>query len=220
MQLTDLSHTIGPGMSLFGPSAPPPQIIPWQSHAQAAQSGHYEGCTCEITEMRFVTSLGTYMDSPFHFDPQGATIAALTLERLVLPGVVVDCTHVQGYEPIGPEVLAGVDINGKAVLFHTGWSRYWGQPQYQTFPFLTGETALALRAGGAQLAGVDFLVIDDLDNSRRPVHVTLLQAGILIVENLTNLAALPTAGFIFHAAPVKVEGAAAFPVRAYAVSAR
>lgn len=217
MQLIDLSQTIAPGMSLFSPSAPQPEIIPWQSHAQAAQSGHYEGCTCEITEVRFVSSISTYMDSPFHFDPQGLSIEALTLDQLVLPGVVVDCTHVLARSAIGPQALRGVDIAGKAVLFHTGWSRHWGQPAYQQSPFLTGETALALRAGGAKLVGVDFLVVDDTTNPRRPVHVTLLRAGILIVENLTNLAALPPEGFVFHAAPVKVQGAAAFPVRAYAV---
>jgi arylformamidase len=85
------------------------------------------------------------------------------------------------------------------------------------FPYLTGETAVALRDRGAKLAGVDFLVIDDTTNPRRPVHVTLLHSDILIVENLTNLGALATTGFTFHAAPVKVAGAAAFPVRAYAV---
>jgi kynurenine formamidase len=82
---------------------------------------------------------------------------------------------------------------------------------------LTRDTAAALVAGGAKLAGVDFLVIDDTRDPRRPVHVTLLREQILIVENLTNLAALPAADFIFHAAPIKVAGAAAFPVRAYAV---
>ena len=45
----------------------------------------------------------------------------------------------------------------------------------------------------------------------------LLHSDILIVENLTNLGNLPSEGFIFHAAPVKIAGAAAFPVRAYAV---
>lgn len=44
-----------------------------------------------------------------------------------------------------------------------------------------------------------------------------LKEHILIVENLTNLGALPTTNFIFHAAPVKIAGAAAFPVRAYGV---
>lgn len=217
MRLIDLSQTIAPGMPLFSSSAPQPSIAPWMSHAQAAASGRYEGCTCEISEVRFVTSLGTYMDSPFHFNPAGATIDRLALDQLVLPGVVVDCTSVTARQPIGPDALAGVEVADKAVLFNTGWSRYWGQPEYFDFPFLTGETAVALRERGAKLAGVDFLVIDDTTNPRRPVHVTLLNADILIVENLTNLISLPRGGFMFHAAPVKVAGAAAFPVRAYAV---
>ncbi len=216
MQLIDLSHTIEPGTPLFSASAPRPRIAPWMSHSQAAASGRYQDCTCEITEVRFITSMGTYLDSPFHFDPQGVTIEQLALERLVLPGMVVDCTWAQARQPIEPETLGGLDVAGKAVLFHTGWSRYWGQPEYSDYPFLTGETAAALRDRRAKLAGIDCLVIDDTTNPRRPVHVTLLKAGILIVENLTNLAALPPNGFIFHAVPAKIKGASAFPVRAYA----
>lgn len=217
MRLIDLSQTIHPAMQLFSPTAPRPQIEPWMSHAQAAASGIYEGCSCEISQVHFVTSIGTYMDSPFHFNPSGAAIEQLALEQCVLPGVVVDCSHAQARTPIGPEVLAGVDFAGKAVLFQTEWSRYWGDAHYYEFPFLTGETAVTLREGGAKLAGVDFLVVDDTKNPRRPVHVTLLHANILIVENLTNLAALPKDGFTFHATPIKVAGVAAFPVRAYAV---
>ena len=187
------------------------------SHKQAASSGNYEDCTCEISEVQFVTSLGTYLDSPYHFNPEGDSIEALDLSQLVLPGLVIDCRPIKPQQPIGSEMLFGKDVTGKAVLFRTDWSRYWGQPQYQEFPFLTQETAEALRDGGAKLAGVDFLVIDDTTDPQRPVHVTLLNSNILIVENLTNLEALPPDGFMFHAAPVKFMGAAAFPVRAYAV---
>jgi kynurenine formamidase len=217
MQLIDLSQTIAAGMSLFH-ALPLPQIKPWMSHAQSAFSGRYEGCTIEITAIDFVTSIGTYLDSPFHFNPNGVSIEHLSLEQLVLPGVVIDCTNIQAQQPIGPELLAGKNIQGKAVLFHTGWSRYWGQQIYHDFPFLTEATALALHEGGAKLAGIDCLAIDDINNPRRPVHVTLLHNNILIVENLTNLDALPADSFIFHAVPVKVAGAASFPVRAYAVA--
>ena len=217
MQLIDLSQTINPEMPMFSPTAPRPTMRAWQSHEQARQSGNYEDCSCEITQIEFLTSVGTYMDSPYHFNPEGKQIHELTLQQLVLPGIVIDCTYVTARQEIGADVLGEIDVFGKAVLFHTGWSRYWGQPEYNEFPFLTAETALALRDSGAKLAGVDFLVIDDTTNPRRPVHVTLLHSEILIVENLTNLAQLPVDRFIFHAAPIKFEGAAAFPVRAYAV---
>lgn len=215
--LVDLSHTIQPDMPLFSPTAPAPHISAWMSHAQAAASGNYEDCSCEITQIQFVTSCGTYLDSPYHFHAGRATIDQLNLEQLILPGAVVDCRGLAAYEPIEPHVLDGVDITGKAVLFHTGWSRYWGQPEYYQYPYLTGATAEALVAGGAKLVGMDYLAADDIRNPRRPVHVTLLGHDILIVENLTNLAVLPVSGFIFHAVPAKVQGAAAFPIRAYAV---
>jgi arylformamidase len=219
MNLIDLSQTIAPDMPLFSPGAPRPRITAWQSHAQAAASGRYSGCTCEITEAGFVTSIGTYLDSPYHFHPDGPTIERLALEQLVLPGIVVNCASAGPRSPIGPDVFEGVDVEGKAVLFHTGWSRYWGQPAYFEHPFLSEAAAVALRDRGARLAGVDFLVIDDTTDPRRPVHVTLLGSRILIVENLTNLASLADlpSDFTFHAVPVKVAGAAAFPVRAYAM---
>lgn len=217
MHLIDLSQTIEPGMVLFSESAPQPRIAPWMSHSQAAASGTYESCSCELTEVQFVTSLGTYMDSPYHFNPNGGSIESLTLEQTVLPGIVIDCTDAGPRQPIEPDVLAGRDIGGKAVLFHTGWDRFWGQAEYRNFPFISRSTAEALRDGGAKLAGVDFLVIDDTTDPTRPVHVTLLHNDILIIENLTNLGALPMEGFVLHAAPVRIAGAAAFPVRAYGV---
>ena len=130
MRIIDLSHTIEQKMLLWSDEAPQPQITAWQSHAQAAASGHYRDCTCEITEVRFITSLGTYLDSPYHFHPGMDSIERLSLEQLILPGLVVDCRGMQAGQPIGPEVLNGLDVAGKAVLFNTGWDRYWGQPMY------------------------------------------------------------------------------------------
>jgi len=217
MRVIDLSQTIEPEMPRFSDAFPKPAITPWMSHAQAAASGRYQDCTCEISQVSLVTSLGTYLDSPYHFDPEGASIEALSLEQLVLPGVAVDSTHLGAGEAIQPSLFAGLDLGGKAVLFHTGWSRHWGSPGYYHFPFLSGESAIALLEGGARLVGVDCLVVDNPNDPRRPAHVTLLHKNILIVENLTNLGSLPHDGFTFHAVPVKIRGAASFPVRAYAI---
>jgi len=218
MNLIDVSHTIEAGMPMFSDQAPQPWIAPWMSHSQAASGGHYRNCSCEISEVQFVTSLGTYLDSPYHFNPDGLSIEGLILEQLILPGIVVDCTHVETRQAIGPEVLSDINLDGMAVLFRTDWSQYWGLPEYFDFPYLTAATAQVLKDRGAKMVGVDTLVVDDLTNPERPVHVTLLNTNILIVENLTNLAALPAGSrkFTFHAVPVKFKGAAAFPVRAYA----
>ena len=115
MKLIDLSQTIRPDMPMFSPTAPPPKISAWMSHAEAEASGRYQDCSCEITQVEMVTSIGTYLDSPFHFDPAGATIERLSLAQTVLAGVVVRCPGLGKNQPIGPEVMAGVEIKGKAV---------------------------------------------------------------------------------------------------------
>lgn len=217
MKLIDLTQTIAPGMQLFSENAPQPQISAWMSHEQSAQAGYYDGCTCEITEVTFVTSIATYIDAPYHFFPNKPTIDQLALEAFVLPGIVIDCTQFGASTEVPAAVVDSIDVVGKAVLLHTGWSRQWGTDLYRQYPFIGRGLAEALVEGGAKLTGMDWLAADDQTDPTRPAHTTLLGNDVLIVENLTNLAALPTEGFVFHAAPVKVMGAAAFPVRAYGV---
>ena len=218
MQIIDLSQSINAQMPRFSESAPQPRISAWMSHEEAVASGRYEGCSCEVTEVQFVTSISTYIDSPYHFVPDGPAIHELRLEQCVLPGICVDCRPLTENQHIDARFFENLDVAGKAVLICTGWSAYWGQDVYARYPFIGREAAEILRDGGAKLVGVDYLAIDDQSDPQRPVHTTLLRAGVLIVENLTGLEVLIGREFMFHAAPVKVQGAAAFPVRAYANS--
>jgi arylformamidase len=220
----DLSHTIEPGMSRF-PSFDPPHIGAVWTHADAAAQGYYQGTTCEVTEVRFVTSIGTYLDAPYHFDPDGADISQLDLSQLVLPGLALDLRHRAAPDtPLPADALDGLDVEGKALLLCTGWSDHWGSEQYHHHPFVSREMAERLHVLRPALVGIDTLVIDSTQDPTRPAHTLLLRAGILIVENLTELDRLvedrsPSLRetFTFVAVPVKVAGAAAFPVRAFAV---
>jgi kynurenine formamidase len=113
--------------------------------------------------------------------------------------------------------FAAVGVSGKAVLVETGWSDNWAMDRYfEGHPFLTADAAAYLRDKGAVLVGIDSLNIDDTADGSRPVHTTLLGAGIPIVEHLTNLSALPNDGIRFSAVPPKVRGMGTFPVRAHA----
>jgi kynurenine formamidase len=82
---------------------------------------------------------------------------------------------------------------------------------------LTADAAAYLRDAGAVLVGIDSLNIDDITDGHRPVHSTLLHAGIPIAEHLCGLDALLQTGFRFHAVPAKFRGVGTFPVRAYAI---
>jgi arylformamidase len=215
--LIDLSHTIEPDMPRFR-SFDAPHIGALWTHADAAARGYYQGTTCEVTEVRFVTSIGTYLDAPYHFDPGGADISRLDLSQLVLPGLLLDLRRQAASDAALPaDALDGLEVTGKALLLWTGWSERWGDEAYYHGPFVSRAMAERLRALRPALVGIDTLIVDSAQDPTRPAHTLLLRAGILIVENLAGLGQLAGTSFTFVAAPVKVKGAAAFPVRAFAM---
>jgi arylformamidase len=214
--LVDLSHTIRPDMPRFQGIESPHIRAVW-AHADAAERG-YVDTSCELTEVRFVTSIGTYLDAPYHFDPKGADISQLVLSQLVLPGLVVDLRdQAEPDAPLPVGVLDGLDVTDRALLLCTGWSQYWGDERYHRPPFVSRPMAEHLRDLRPRLVGIDTLVIDSSKDPTRPTHTLLLRSGILIVENLDGLSILVGESFTFLAVPVKVAGAAAFPVRAFAI---
>ncbi|MCB1043400.1 MAG: cyclase family protein [Acidobacteria bacterium] len=211
----DLSHTITHDMITY-PGLPSPSIRALIDHDDSVQ--HYgPGTTFHIGQIEMVANTGTYLDAPFHRFIEGSDISRLDLSTIAnLAGILVSVQAAS--RSIGPESLAGLDVSGKAVLFHTGWSIHFGTPQYAVdYPFLAAETALELVNQGAALVGIDALNIDDNRDPIRPVHTTLLQAGIPIVEHLTGLSPLSNKAFRFFAVPPKVEGLGSFPVRAFAL---
>jgi kynurenine formamidase len=68
---------------------------------------------------------------------------------------------------------------------------------------------------GVALVGIDSLNIDDTEDPARPVHSTLLDAEVPIVEHMCSLAGVPAQGFRFFAVPAKVAGFGTWPVRAF-----
>ena len=214
-RLVDLSHVIEPGMITYK-GLPAPIVCDYWSRESSA-SFYDDGSSFQIGRIDMVANTGTYLDAPFHRYAEGDDLAALDLTRLAgLEGVVVRVPHGQRQAIEGRDV-AGLDMRGKAVLFHTGWDEHWRTDQYfENHPFVSVEATRLLVQGGAKLVGIDSHNIDDTSGRSRPVHTILLGAGILICEHMTNLAALPPEGFRFFAVPPKITGMGTFPVRAFA----
>jgi kynurenine formamidase len=214
-RLVDLSHPITAGMTTY-PGLPGPEIETYVSRAESA-GRLAPGVSFHIGRLCMVANTGTYLDAPFHFHEQGADVAGLPIERLVdVPAVVVDCRE---DVEIGPDSVQGLpDLDGSAVLLHTGWSRHWGTDAYADgSPFLRRETVDVLIRAGVALVGIDALNIDDVADLARPAHHGLLGAGIPILEHLTNLSAVPPTGARLTALPPPVVGMGTMPVRAVAV---
>ena len=214
IQRIDVSHVVEDGMITYK-GLPAPIICDYLS--REASAAHYaEGTSFHIGKIEMVANTGTYIDAPFHRFADGCDIAGLDLTQLAgLDGIIVHPDLAE--RAIGPEHFAGLAVRGRAVLVRTGWDRHWKTDAYfEGHPYLTRETAIALRDAGATLVGIDSLNIDDTADLERPVHTTLLEANIPIVEHLCNLDRLPDQGFSFYAVPVKVKNFGTFPVRAFA----
>jgi arylformamidase len=211
----DLSHAIGDGMVTY-PGIPAPHICDYLSR-EASRSRYAPGVTFQIGRIDLVANTGTYLDSPFHRFADGHDIAQLCIEQLAnLDAVLVRVTG-SASRAIDAAAFGALEVRGKAVLVHSGWARHFGTDSYgHGHPFLTAAAAAALKERGALLVGIDSLNIDDTDDGARPVHTTLLGAGIPIVEHLRGLEQLPAEGFAFSAVPPAVRGMGSFPVRAYA----
>ena len=217
--IVDLSHRITNGLRGY-PGVPPLAITAWLTHEQSRT--RYQGeCELLFSQVSVVAGVGTYLDSPFHRQPGLPDHATLPLEGLAdLPGSVVDLRARPGRAITRSMLGGGADgaWRGRAVILRTGMDEHWETDRYwNEGPFLDADAADALVASGLAVLGVDFLNVDDMTDPRRPVHTTLLRAGIPIVENLRDVSRLPASGFRFHAPTLPLAGVASFAVRAYAV---
>lgn len=214
--LIDLSHTIFDGLVTFK-GLPAPVICDFLSR-EASRKNYEGGAEFQIGRIEMVTNTGTYIDCPFHRYADGKDMSETALERFVnLPSVVARVDHRERLE-VGPEDFRNIEVKGRAVLVHTGWSGHWNTPQYfENHSFLSAAAAEHLRDRGATLVGIDSHNIDDTrTRNSRPVHTTLLRKEILIVEHLRGLEQLPDGAFTFTAVPPKFKGVGTFPVRAFA----
>jgi len=196
------------------PGLPGPAISDFLTR-EASRERYEAGTEFQIGEIRMVANTGTYLDTPAHRFPDGFDLSELPLDRIAdLIGV---CFAGEG--AITADVLDGHDVAGRAVLFSTGWDGHWRTEHYghPTHPYLAAALAERLVAEGAALVGIDSVNIDNTAGGSRPVHTTLLAAGIPIVEHLTGLGPLVGASFRFFAVPPKVKGMGTFPVRAWAM---
>lgn len=216
-ELIDVSHTIHHGMITYK-GLPSPEISDHLSREQSKEF-YTPGTEFHIGRIEMVANTGTYLDSPFHRYADGADLASLDLYSLAnLDGLVIRSVSNPGRE-ISIAALAGLDLAGKAVLFHTGWDARWRTEGYSdgTHPFLSADAAEHLVNEGAAMVGIDSYNIDDTIPKSRPAHSILLRSGIPIVEHLCRLGDLPDDNLKFFAVPVKVKNFGTFPVRAFAI---
>ncbi|WP_061960475.1 cyclase family protein [Demequina flava] len=208
----DLSQPVADG-TVTTPGQPSARIGWWRTHSDTA-SMYAEGTSFAFSHLDVIGGTGTYMDAPLHRFPGGADITGYELDRLVsVPGIVID---VEG-SFLSADAVAGLDIEGKAVLVRTGASARFNTDGYVVdAPFISADAGAALAAAGPAMVGIDGPNVDGTSTNARPVHTSLLAAGIPIIEHMTNIDRLPRDGFTVTAVPLNFAGLATSPVRPFA----
>lgn len=208
MKLIDLTHTIVPDMAQWPEDRQPLNI---HRHSLHGPDSHMS------SSLEFGCHVGTHIDAPLHFLAGEPGVDRLPPDRFVGKGVVIRAGNGESPRVLGPEVCGGVDLAPvDFVLLDTGWDRHWGTERYyREWSYLSPELAELLAGAGLKGVGLDTPSPDPLGG--RAAHDICAPAGLINIENLANLAALPREGFTLLVMPLKLEGTEASPVRAVAM---
>ena len=215
MRYVDLSHEIHHEMITYK-GLPAPLICDYLSREDSRP--YYDGkTTFQIAKVEMVGNTGTYIDCPLHRYHDGKDFCEYFVSDLAdLPGLKVHQPF-DRHLAVDVDLFQDLDVKGKAILIHTGWSKFWRKEQYfENHPYLTADAAAYLKENQVKMVGIDSHNIDDTRSDTRPVHSILLGADIPIVEHMSQLHLIPNQGFFFSAVPPKISGIGSFPVRAFA----
>jgi arylformamidase len=164
--------------------------------------------------------VGTHVEAPLHFLTDGGDTASIAIERLFGPAIVLDFRHKAVNEAITlDEIKAAGDIQpGDRVLVMTGRHTSYRTPASHDRPFIT-EEAVRWLVEDRQIncLGTDSSGFEVRGVSHHPNHRLLNNAGIPVIECLTNLVELRTQRVFLIALPLPIVTLDATPIRAIAI---
>jgi arylformamidase len=169
----------------------------------------------------FSNHLGTHLDAPSHVVRGGMTLDRIPLETLIGKAVLIDFSYKGKKDRITRKDLrahGGGLREGARVLIRTGWDSHYGSALFfQDFPCLTLGAALELAERRIALLGMDTPSPSPVDDPEQGIHKTLLEAGIVLLECLTNLHRIKGNECELIVLPPLFKGFSGSPCRAVAV---
>jgi arylformamidase len=201
MQIVDLSVLINEDTPVY-PGDPKTKVEPAGVFVKDGFNDHF---------ISMGTHVGTHVDAPMHMLEDGRGLDEIPVGQFVGQGRYI---KVDGSFDIQKIKNAGIQP-GEIVLFHTGMSdKYHDADYFEQYPAMSKEIADYLVEQKVKMVGLDTGSADNADGF--PIHKALLDGNVLIIENLTNLAALAGKSFMVYALPLKlsVDGS---PARVIAV---
>ena len=170
---------------------------------------------------------GSHVDSPRHVVAGAPLMSEIPLEQVIGTAVVFNLPDTPASYGITIEDLKRCEVevlSGDIVLINTGWSdKMWGTPEFFTeSPWLTPEAASWLVEFGPKAIGFDFSEeyiagrTADFGSEDFVTHQAILGKGVIIMEGMTNLSALPATRVDFFAPFFKLAAEGA-PARFFAM---
>ncbi|GGL42088.1 cyclase [Halarchaeum grantii] len=220
-ELVDLTHALEEGV---------PTVPTHARYGHTRYESYEEGDVACHYRLTLGEHTGTHVDAPLHFIAEGDAhydISSVPLDRLVGRAATIDVTDVGPNETVPADRIReweaehGELTEGDRVLFRFGWDRHWdtgadGTYYMEEWPGLSEEAAAYLTDADVAVVGCDTAAIDVSGTEEFPVHYELLGNEVYIVENLTNLEALPPFSLL-ATFPLKIEDGSGSPIRAVAI---
>lgn len=209
-KIYDVTVAISPTVPIYG-SDPGVEFTRFKAMAR--------GDSANVSQISFGVHTGTHIDAPNHFIDGAERVHEIDPEKLIGACRVIEVPdHVTAIEPehVG-------DLNGvRRVLFKTRNSEFWATPETgfrKDFTYLTLPAAQILAANGVVLVGIDYLSIEKSGSPGHPVHITLLEKEIVILEGV-DLRGIEPGDYELICAPLKYDGATGdgSPARTFLVS--
>jgi arylformamidase len=194
MRFHDITRPITSDMPIY-PGDPPTVIERVQDIAR--------GNPFTLSAVSFSSHAGTHIDAPSHLVEGGLTVDEIPLDVLVGDVVVVEVSKELGVYSNELERLS-IPRRTRRLLVKT--------PE-NTESFLTMNVARWLIDVGVELLGIDGQSVDEAGSENLIVHRTLLEAGVVIVENL-DLSKVQPGNYLLVCLPMKLAGLDGAPVRA------
>lgn len=164
------------------------------------------GSSANVSQIGFGVHTATHVDAPNHFIDGARRVHQIDPYKLIGPCRVIEVPKdVVGIEPEHVGDLTGVE----RVVFKTQNSDFWATPEdgFRTdFSYLVPATARLLVENGIVLVGIDYLSIEKSGSPGHPVHITLLENEIVILEGV-DLRGVEPGDYEIICMPLKYDGA-------------
>ncbi len=204
MKILDLTHPIHNGMPVY-PGKNPVRV---EMAATINKDGYRE------KHLSIDGHTGTHMDAPAHMLADGHTLDSYQISKFCGTAIILKIPENQismDFLMSNADGLKNVDF----ILFNTGWSKFWGKDDYlNSFPTLTIEAAHYLTQFSIKGVGMDTISVDPIDSKEFPIHHTLFERDMVIIENLKFPEEISLTNGFLHVYPLSIADADGSPVRA------